>query len=375
MPIATYVINTGQNLSQAADARWRSERFERLIRRVQAAGVAPAPGLIEDFALPLAQGPGPAGPRRDGPLLSVAISTRGRPAGLKRLLEAVLPQTDGRADREVVVVNDGSHDAAYAAVVAPLAGRLVYRPIPSGVGLPGARNLSARLARGEFVVFVDDDCVPPPWWLDWLAALIETRPDLDAVAGTCLALAPDRPSFAAAVNTRFRFIPRPWRTGGDLMLVGANMAVRRSTYWRIGGFAMVDGWPGAGEDAEFSRRLALDGARVVAAGDWLVRHDVTAGLRTQMRRQWRYGYADPWLNRLPTGPKGLDRPERATVGGRIRIARGVFKDSYAQARGIAGSLAGRVAVAVVATLIRCSADAGYARAVRELAGGVTAPRP
>ena len=98
--------------------------------------------------------------------LCVVIPTYRRPFGLDRLLAALEPQVTGRPDRQVVVVNDGSHDDAYAKVVERFQPMIDYVALPRNRGGGAARNVGARKVTGGYLVFTDDDCIPPSHWLD-----------------------------------------------------------------------------------------------------------------------------------------------------------------------------------------------------------------
>jgi GT2 family glycosyltransferase len=66
-----------------------------------------------------------------------------------------------------LVVNDGSTDRT-AEIVSRYAGvRLITQ---ANAGPAAARNLGAVEARGELLLFTDDDCVPMPGWLDAMLA-------------------------------------------------------------------------------------------------------------------------------------------------------------------------------------------------------------
>ncbi len=236
------------------------------------------------------------------PRLSVAVSTYKRPDGLRRLLEALRPQVEGRTSREVIVVNDGSHDAAYEAVAQEFSDIVSYHALPQNAGIARARNEVAARARGAFVVFTDDDCVPPASWLDWLEARLDANPELDLVVGTTRPRTPDRPRFIERVNGHYELIPAPHGTRSVPLFATANVAIRRELFERVGGFGFAQEFPGAGEDTELSSRLAAAGARTVVDLNWYVRHDVSDGLVRQMRRYWRYGYANVWMCRLTTAP-------------------------------------------------------------------------
>jgi cellulose synthase/poly-beta-1,6-N-acetylglucosamine synthase-like glycosyltransferase len=96
------------------------------------------------------------------PLVSVVIPTRNRPGLLRPALASVAAQTFDRF--EALVIDDGSDEAtlkAYDDLWAGLDGRFVLhrQPVPGlpGTGPSAVRNRGVRLARGEFVAFLDDD--------------------------------------------------------------------------------------------------------------------------------------------------------------------------------------------------------------------------
>ena len=96
----------------------------------------------------------------DGPAVSVVVPTRDRPRPLAGCLAALEAQTAPQL--EVVVVDDGSVDAARGrprwSPAAPRA-RLVRG---GGRGPAAARNLGAGRGRGPVLCFTDDDCRPEP---------------------------------------------------------------------------------------------------------------------------------------------------------------------------------------------------------------------
>ncbi len=141
--------------------------------------------------------------------LTVAVCTHKRPEGLRTLLAALRPQLDGRPGRDLVVVNDGSHDARYADVLADFGGVVRYEAIEENVGIAEARNRAAAMATGEFIVFTDDDCEPPDWWLDWLEESIAQAPEVDVIAGPTIPLLGERPTLLERVHARVGLLPGP----------------------------------------------------------------------------------------------------------------------------------------------------------------------
>ena len=107
--------------------------------------------------------PEPGHPDAPAPdVVSVVVPVRDRPGELARLLGALAATAPGIA--EVVVVDDGSTDAAATARVAAAHGaRVVRHPVSRGPA--AARNTGAAAATGEIVAFLDSDVVPEPGWL------------------------------------------------------------------------------------------------------------------------------------------------------------------------------------------------------------------
>ncbi|MGE5507707.1 MAG: glycosyltransferase family 2 protein [Chitinophagales bacterium] len=98
---------------------------------------------------------------RPAPKASVVIPTYNRRAFLERCLKSLLRQTAPGDLYELVVVDDGSTDGtadlvAELAAAAPCAVRYHRQP---NSGRARARNAGIRLARGEYIIFLDSDMV------------------------------------------------------------------------------------------------------------------------------------------------------------------------------------------------------------------------
>lgn len=359
-------------------ARFTSTNMSDLYHPVGAGAESPAQHLrdaIDEQAVPMTEdlrgefgldallgeqsGPPSFGPRR----LSVLVCTHGRPQGLAQLLETLMPQVLDHPERELVIVNDGTHDQRYSDVIAPFTGLVRYEALPRSLGIAGARNRSAELARGDYLVFTDDDCEVPLDWLDWLEATLDTQPELDVVAGTALPLRPETAGLVGRVQVHYGLLPTPHDLGGlDQCYVTACLAVRSDMFRRLGGFGGRPLFSIAGEDTDLSVRLIRAGARTRIDPDWHSFHTLGTSVRTELRRFRRYGYANMYLGRDRDGPLAYRHLQLVRRRDLPRKFLEHLRTARANCKGLAGGSWDRLVGPVIAAAIRTAYDAGAAAA-------------
>jgi glycosyltransferase involved in cell wall biosynthesis len=204
-----------------------------------------------------------------GPLVSIVICSHNRSVDVSECVEALMPQI--RAEAEVILV-DSASDPKNEAEMAKLA--MLYPAVNlTRVGQPGlslARNRGVHLAAGDWVVFLDDDAVPFPDWLDKLLATVTAASLTQAVIGGGI-----YPRWPANMNgehlgKRWKMFlslaeaDRPGSVTEGYTVNGANYAIRRSVLLDIGGF---------------SEKLGRVGSSLISGDDCLVTNRVLdAGL-------------------------------------------------------------------------------------------------
>lgn len=109
--------------------------------------------------------------------LSVIVSTYNRPDALQAVLEGFCHQRESVHEWEVIVADDGSTDSTARIVesfLLRLPGRLkhVWHE-DKGFRLAEIRNRAALQAGGEYLVFLDGDCIPLPDFIVQQALLAE----------------------------------------------------------------------------------------------------------------------------------------------------------------------------------------------------------
>jgi GT2 family glycosyltransferase len=112
-----------------------------------------------------------------GVTLSIVTTTRTKVAHLRAALRNLAARAGGRPDVELVVVNDGSEDGTEAFLDAFAAEMPFVRLRTDRVGLAAARNAGVRASHGTHLLFMDDDIVLGPGYLESLLAAIAARPE------------------------------------------------------------------------------------------------------------------------------------------------------------------------------------------------------
>ncbi len=99
--------------------------------------------------------------------ISIVICSKDRRDSLKRLLGQLSVLVFTRSFEIVVVEETGSP--------APVDGVTYLSHPPVGRGIPYARNLGLKQAKGEIIVFVDDDCLICEGWMERLLTPFEDK--------------------------------------------------------------------------------------------------------------------------------------------------------------------------------------------------------
>lgn len=237
------------------------------------------------------------------PYISVVICTYNRPDQLRTCLQHLRGQQYPAF--EVVVVDNCPATGAVRECVAALGdSRFSYVAEPR-VGLSRARNRGASAASGDVVAFLDDDEEPDIFWLAALAGGFARGSDVGCVTGLILPASLDteaqvlfqelgghcknrgfKPAIFSRHGPQSPLYPRP------PFGAGGNMAFRRETLVKIGGFdtALGAGTPARGAEDTLALTLTmLTGHKIAYEPAAFVRHCHYRGIRSLARQL--HGYA------------------------------------------------------------------------------------
>lgn len=168
-------------------------------------------------------------------------------------------------------------------------------PIPSAKGLGFNRNRGIAAAKGEVIVFVDDDCFPGPSWLQTLVAPINEGA-ADAVVGgarvhakTYIGRAISGLGFPGGGSIGFKKVFPVSSDGLTGSLVTCNAALRSDLTSEVGGFDET--LSKGGEDTELGIRISKSGKRILHVPEAEIEHEPRETLAGFIRWQMRRGRA------------------------------------------------------------------------------------
>lgn len=283
-------------------------------------------------------------PVSDTPLASIVIPVHGKLSYTLACLRS-LARHCAQAPFEVIVVDDASPDES-AETLAQIDGLRLLRNTDN-LGFVGSCNAGTAAARGEFLVFLNNDTQVTPGWLDALLACFAERADC-GIAGSRLVYPDGRLQEAGALvfsdgsgwNTG-RFESRNatafrYRRETDYVS-GAALMIRREVFQRIGGFDMRYA-PAYYEDTDLAFAVRRLGLRVYYEPASTVIHceGISAGTDTDtdsgMKRFQGINQAkftEKWQAELAHQPPPgtpLDRAIRWRRRGRVLVVDAVTPD-------------------------------------------------
>jgi GT2 family glycosyltransferase len=256
------------------------------------------------------------------PAVSVVIPVLNGGAWLAQQLESLSRQT--AQPFETVIADNGSTDDSIA-IARSFADRMNVVVVDASErrGQSFARNTGARMATGDYLLFLDQDDEVDPGYVAAMASALE-RAELVAARldGTKL-----NPGWRGNARTlpQTEQLPRspfPWAYGGTL-------GIRKGTFARLGTFA-EDLGVHAGEDVEFGWRADKEGVDLTFVRDAVLHYRYPTTMAGFFRKGMAYGFAgvivEARLGLLPSRTrwsivKSFAGPCRLVVTGPAKAAR------------------------------------------------------
>ncbi len=262
------------------------------------------------------------------PSSSIVIPTYNGWKILKNCLVALAETLPADAEVEIVVVDDGSSDGTMDRLREWARREPRLRPVasPRNGGFIAACNRGAKAATGDVLVFLNNDTLPLPGWLEPLLRGIRDWPDAGAIGGKLVY--PDGRLqeaggiiFSDASGANFgRNDPRPDAPLYNFVrpvdyCSGALLATSRALFNELGGFDAYYS-PAYYEDTDYCFRVRKHGLRVYYQPESQIVHlegatsgtDLASGVKSyQVVNRGRFTKRwEPFMQQQPTAPKRWD---------------------------------------------------------------------
>lgn len=283
-------------------ARMRSQ-FRRISLPVPPIGYVPTDAPFSPFAVPAS----------DAPVVSIVIPVYNHATHTLNCLRALAAHPPATTC-EIIVVDDGSSDETVAWM--PMLEGLHYHRRTANGGFIAACNDGATLARGEHLVFLNNDTVPQPGWLDSLLDTFTLDPNV-GLAGSQLIYPDGRLQEAGGIvfrdgsawnygrfespcDPRFAYCRETDYCSGAAIMIASQL------FHEIGGFDERYS-PAYYEDTDLAFAVRAHGYKVVYQPASRVIHaegitagtDTNSGIKSYQRRNHNIFY-QKWAKELST---------------------------------------------------------------------------
>jgi GT2 family glycosyltransferase/glycosyltransferase involved in cell wall biosynthesis len=234
------------------------------------------------------------------PSASVIVPTVGGGERLRRMLSSV-----ASPDHQTIVVDNGSRDGVSEAVDS-LPGVDVLR-LEHNAGYTGAINLGVERADGDIVVFLNDDCVVDPGFVEKIAARIDPGDGVVMAAGVMRDWRDRSLIDSAGMELDQTLLVFDYLNGEPVSRLGGGVAdpigpsgaaaaFDRASFRSVGGFD--EGLFAYWEDVDLVLRLRRLGLRCVLVPDAIGDHEHSATLGSgSKRKNYLMGYGRGYVLR------------------------------------------------------------------------------
>ncbi len=200
--------------------------------------------------------------------VSVVIPTYNRPALLLKCANALAKQNFSKALYEVIVVTDGADIETSSVLNLVLQEHHFFNlycySLDEKKGPAAARNKGAALAKGELILFTDDDCIPDVDWVEnFWNAYQSNKKKLIAFSGKTIVPHNNKPTDYEKNISHLE----------EAEFITANCACTKQAFNLINGFdeEFPIAWR---EDSEFQFRLINHQIEIIKVTDAVITHPV-----------------------------------------------------------------------------------------------------
>jgi len=243
----------------------------------------------------------------DAPNFSVIIPTYNRNRELLECLEGLSGQLTDKRCLEVIIANDGGdkHSIEKLNIVS---GRTPLRYLHLEHKGPAAtRNAAVAEAKGDIILFLDDDCIPAENWMEETIKTWERFPEVSGVGG-CVAYSSTDSIYCKVNSDIFNWYLDQHSSGEYCKFISTyNAGYKKGIFNKVKGFD-EQFRNASGEDRDLNIKILEAGGKLKLNKNIFVYHDRSLSFKKFVRRYYHYGRAAYMLH--------VKHPDLKRTGGR-----------------------------------------------------------
>ena len=232
------------------------------------------------------------------PFVSVVVPTYNRWAQLRDCMKSLIRQTYPSERYEIIVVDDGSKDRTKQTVQEFKSIKYIYQ---DNKGPSAARNAGIKIAKGEIIAFIDDDCTANKSWIENFARVFGKNPGYQVIQGPYHYTSRGNPLHKTTKMTKehadkLRVIPSSnFSEGKEALYVGpGSLAIRKNAILQYDLF--FDENLVTREDEDLFRRIDKLGLKVGFMENPVL-HICQFDFLSDMKRYFNYGRGEYHLRK------------------------------------------------------------------------------
>lgn len=214
---------------------------------------------------------------KNNALISIIILTRNGLSYTKLCIDSILENTE--LNYEFIFVDNGSNDGTVQYLSTVKNARIIANK--ENKGFSGGCNQGLKIARGKFIVLLNNDTIVTNGWLTRMVWWLEKDPTIGVVGPRSNMVLPEQSinpeQYKASSSLQIEKFATKWskeraQTGNEISRIsGFCMFFRKELIDKIGGFDPRF-FPGNSEDTDFSIRTRISGKKLWVANDVFIHH-------------------------------------------------------------------------------------------------------
>jgi GT2 family glycosyltransferase len=228
------------------------------------------------------------GAKEKYPFFSIIVPTYNRPRQIVLCLQSLSRINYPHPRFEVIVVDDGSRPPVQTHI-SPFFDKMNLTVLTQeNAGPSMARNVGAKSAKGDFLAFTDDDCMPASDWLQTLLLRFKVSPGCAIVGRSVNVLKDSVYDTASQMLIEYLHAYYNHNPNQARFVISNNLSLPTKQFHNLGGFDTGFSRAG-GEDREFCENLRHFGYRVIYAPEVIVNHSHGLIFSSFWRQHFNYG--------------------------------------------------------------------------------------